>query len=171
MDTAALIGVATLLVAVLGWAGFTPNGPHLVTRLWARIQAPRKEREELRKRVDALSALVDVVVDTSRSLMRSDIDNVKWDIEQQRELWSEVRKWRDIAYADSKTLEDLGPRVDALNEQLDQIATDTSHLLVCVLALAKRVEAESTVTYSPDVLGAFEQLQTMLASSPLMPGE
>jgi hypothetical protein len=63
MDTGVLIGVATLLLAFLTYLGFIPNGPHLFARLMARIQAPRKDREELRKLVEELQSRIEKLED------------------------------------------------------------------------------------------------------------
>jgi hypothetical protein len=59
MNTGLILAIAGLVVAVLGWLEFKPNGPRLLARLIARIQVPRKEREELRKQVEALSRGLD----------------------------------------------------------------------------------------------------------------
>ncbi len=48
-----------IVLAVLTWLDFTPNGPRLLAHLKARIQAPRKEREELRKQVEELRRSLD----------------------------------------------------------------------------------------------------------------
>ncbi len=49
-----LIGAVSVLAAVAGilsWLRFSPNGPQLVASIKARIDAPRREREELRRQV------------------------------------------------------------------------------------------------------------------------
>jgi hypothetical protein len=53
-----VVGVP-IVVAVLTWLDFTPNGPRLLAHIKARIQAPRKEREELRKMVVDLQKKTD----------------------------------------------------------------------------------------------------------------
>jgi predicted RNase H-like nuclease (RuvC/YqgF family) len=58
IQTFLLFGVPAVVI-VLTWLGFKVEGPHLFAHLWARIQASRKEREELRKQVEELRKQVE----------------------------------------------------------------------------------------------------------------
>ncbi len=52
MNILAVVTVVAGLAGFLGWAGLKPDGPQLIAKLKARIDAPRRAREEQ----DALNA-------------------------------------------------------------------------------------------------------------------
>lgn len=51
--------VIAAIVTILSWLGFAPSGPHILAGIKVRIQAPSKEREELRKQVKELQKKTD----------------------------------------------------------------------------------------------------------------
>src|SRR5258708_15377283 len=63
-----LAAVAT----VLDWLGFVPNGPHIVSRIKARIQAPGKRRKLMQERADWAYDTAKHLLDTQELLMKSD---------------------------------------------------------------------------------------------------
>src|SRR5258708_17821965 len=63
-----LAAVAT----VLDWLGFVPNGPHIVSRIKARIQAPGKRRKLMQERADWAYDMAKHLLDTQELLMKSD---------------------------------------------------------------------------------------------------
>jgi predicted nuclease with TOPRIM domain len=70
MDIGAAILILAGLATIATVLGFTFDGPRLYSRLKARIQAPRREREELQKRLDELWKKVDDQATQIGELMR-----------------------------------------------------------------------------------------------------
>src|SRR5260370_40914935 len=72
---AIVVGAVVFLAAVatvLDWLGFVPNGPHIVSRIKARIQAPGKRRKLMQERADWAYDMAKHLLDPQELLMKSD---------------------------------------------------------------------------------------------------